>query len=248
MTTRPTARPAARPAHARPAPARTLSARLLAAACMAGALVTTGAAHAQSTVYLVRHGQTDWNRDARIQGSTDNPLNAVGLEQAAALGRALSGVKIDAVYTSAHQRARQTAAVLQDRGTPIVAMDELRERSFGRFEGGNEKDAALVAEWNRRRFTWSDDMDGGESLESQSRRAEAALRRIRARHPEGGTVVIVAHGGINPLLLSHLIGVPPQEGASAISQGNDEVYRIELPAGGAPAVWKLIPRTRLNEL
>jgi 2,3-bisphosphoglycerate-dependent phosphoglycerate mutase len=204
-------------------------------------------AFAQLTVYVVRHGQTDWNKDGRIQGGTDNPLNATGREQAAAMARLMAEVKVDAVYVSSHQRARQTAEVFQGK-TPIVAMDELRERFFGKFEGANDKDAVIVADWNKRRFTWADDMEGGETLESQSRRAEAALKSIREKHKEGGTVVIVGHGGINPLLVSHLIGVPPQEGASAINQGNDEIYRIELPKSGAAAIWKLIARSKLNEL
>ncbi len=221
--------------------------RTLLAACLLLASVFTTAAHAQLTVYVVRHGQTDWNKDGRIQGGTDNPLNATGREQASAMSRLMAEVKVDTVYVSSHQRARQTAEVFQGK-TPIVAMDELRERFFGKFEGANDKDAAIVADWNKRRFSWADDMEGGETLESQSRRAEAALKSIREKHPSGGTVVIVGHGGINPLLVSHLIGVPPQEGASAINQGNDEIYQIVLPKTGAPAIWKLIARSKLNEL
>ena len=204
-------------------------------------------AWAQLTVYVVRHGQTDWNKDGRIQGGTDNPLNANGRDQAAAMARLMADVKVDAVYVSSHQRARQTAAVFEGR-TPIVAMDELRGRFFGKFEGANDKDPAIVADWNKRRFSWADDMEGGETLESQSRRAEAALKTIRDKHKDGGTVVVVGHGGINPLVVSHLMGVPPQEGASAINQGNDEIYRIELPKSGQAAIWKLIPRHKLGEL
>ena len=199
------------------------------------------------TVYVARHGQTDWNREGRIQGATDNPLNATGREQAAALGAALANVKIDAVYVSSHQRARQTAATFDGRA-PIVAMDELRERHYGKFEGGNEKDVTLVADWNNRRLAWQDDMEGGETLENQSKRAEAALRTIRERHKDGGAVLIVAHGGINPLLVSMLTDIPPLEGAKVIAQGNDEVYRIEIPRSGASMIWKLIPRNKLNEL
>jgi len=205
------------------------------------------AAYAQMTIYVVRHGQTDWNKEGRIQGGTDNPLNATGREQAGAMARALADVKVDAVYVSSHQRARQTAAVFEGRAR-ITALDELRERFFGKFEGANDKDQAIVTDWNKRRFTWTDDMEGGETLESQSRRAESALAKIREHHKDGATIVIVGHGGINPLLVSHLIGVPPQEGASAINQGNDEIYRIDISKGGTPSIWKLIPRTRLNEL
>jgi 2,3-bisphosphoglycerate-dependent phosphoglycerate mutase len=221
--------------------------RTLLVACLLLASVFTTAAYAQLTVYVVRHGQTDWNKDGRIQGGTDNPLNSTGREQAAAMSRLMAEVKVDTVYVSSHQRARQTAEVFQGR-TPIVAMDELRERFFGKFEGANDKDPAIVADWNKRRFTWADDMEGGETLESQSRRAEAALKTIREKHKDGGTVVIVGHGGINPLLVSHLIGVAPKEGASAINQGNDEIYQIVLPKTGAPAIWKLIARSKLGEL
>jgi broad specificity phosphatase PhoE len=221
--------------------------RSLAAGLLAVAALAATAAQAQLNIYVVRHGQTDWNREGRIQGGTDNPLNSTGRDQAATLGRTLADVRVDAVYTSSHQRARQTAAVFEGRA-PIGALDELRERFFGKFEGANDKDAAIVADWNKRRFTWTDDMEGGETLDSQTRRAEAALKQIRDKHKDGGTIVIVGHGGINPLLVSLLLGVPPQEGASAINQGNDEVYRVELARAGAASIWKLIPRSKLNEL
>ena len=210
-------------------------------------LLCASAAHAQLTMYVVRHGQTEWNREGRIQGGTDNPLNATGREQAATLAKTMADVKLDAVYTSSHQRARQTAEVFTGRA-PITAMDELRERFFGKFEGANDKDTTIVADWNKRRFTWGDDMEGGETLQSQASRAEAALAKIRAAHPKGGTVVVVGHGGINPLLVSQLIGVPAQEGASAINQGNDEIYRIDLPQTGPGQIWKLIARSKLGEL
>ena len=221
--------------------------RRLAALVLAGSALMGAAAHAQLTVYVVRHGQTDWNREGRIQGGTDNPLNTTGREQAAAMGRTLGEVRVDAVYVSSHQRARQTAEVFEGRA-PIRPMDELRERFFGKFDGANDKDAAIVADWNKRRFTWDDAMEGGETLGSQSRRAEAALKQIQERHKDSGTVVIVGHGGINPLLVSHLIGVPPQEGASAINQANDEIYRVEIAKSGAASIWKMVPRSKLADL
>jgi 2,3-bisphosphoglycerate-dependent phosphoglycerate mutase len=95
----------------------------------------------RKSVYIVRHGQTDWNKDGRIQGGTDNPLNATGREQAATMGRLLADVTVDTVYVSSHQRAQQTAAVFEGR-SPIVAMDGPRERFFGKFEGANDKDPA----------------------------------------------------------------------------------------------------------
>ena len=117
---------------------------VVAVAILACAFMST-AAHAQLTIYLVRHGQTDWNKEGRIQGGTDNPLNNTGREQAAAMAKTLAEVKVDAVYVSSHLRAQQTAAALEGRA-PIVAMDLLRERFFGKFEGANDKDSAIVAD------------------------------------------------------------------------------------------------------
>ncbi|MDZ7590520.1 MAG: histidine phosphatase family protein [Rubrivivax sp.] len=171
--------------------------RRVTAALLAASALIASAAHASLNIVIVRHGQTDWNRAGCIQGGNHNPLNATGREQAAAMVRALAELRIDGVYTSSHLRARQTVAVLEGRA-PIAAMDELRERIFGRFEGANDKDRALLADWNKRRFTWDDAMEGGETLESQSRRAALALAldKIRDRHMDGGTIVIVGHGGI----------------------------------------------------
>ncbi|MDP1532795.1 MAG: histidine phosphatase family protein, partial [Rubrivivax sp.] len=104
--------------------------RPLAVIVLAACAFITTAAQAQLTIYVARHGQTDWNREGRIQGGTDNALNATGREQAATLGRTLVDVRVDTVYTSSHQRARQTAAVFEGRA-PVVALDELRERFFG---------------------------------------------------------------------------------------------------------------------
>ena len=72
-------------------------------------------AYAQLTVYVVRHGQTDWNKYGRIQGGTNNPLSATGREQAIAMSRLMAEVKVDAVYVSSHQCAQQTAEVFQTR-------------------------------------------------------------------------------------------------------------------------------------
>jgi 2,3-bisphosphoglycerate-dependent phosphoglycerate mutase len=223
------------------------TARLLAAIILSCATLMPSIAFAQLIVYVARHGQTEWNQEGRIQGSTDNPLNATGRQQAVALGGLLANIKIDAVYVSSLQRARQTAMAFEGR-SPIASMDELRERHYGKFEGANERDPATLADWNRRRLTLTDDMEGGETLAAQAVRAEAAIRKIRERHKDGGAVLIVAHGGINPLLVANLIGIPPEEGAKSIGQSNDEVYRIEIPRDGSPSIWKMIPRNKLNEL
>src|SRR5689334_18268303 len=87
-------------------------------------------------VLAIRHGETDWNVDSRIQGQLDIPLNARGRWQAGRLEAALVDEPIDAVYASDLQRAMQTAApVAAVAGRPVRAEPGLRERSFGAFEG-----------------------------------------------------------------------------------------------------------------
>ena len=124
----------------------------------------------------------------------------------------------------------------------------MRERSYGKFEGSSEKDQANIADLKKRRFVWTDDMEGGESLENQSKRADTAIAKIRERHKNGGVILLVCHGGINPLIICNLLGLPPAEFAKTINQSNDEVYRIEIPKSGTTTIWKLIPLTKLNEL
>jgi broad specificity phosphatase PhoE len=87
-----------------------------------------------TTLLLVRHGETDWNRDGRWQGQSDTPLNEVGRQQAVRVAEELDG--IDVVYSSDLARARETAEIVAERLGLDVELDErLRERSFGAWEG-----------------------------------------------------------------------------------------------------------------
>ncbi len=146
---------------------------------------------------LVRHGETDWNTEQRMQGWTDTPLNAHGLRQAQALAQALKGVRFDAIVSSPLQRALATAqAVAGDR--PIVLEPRLRERHHGDLQGLTRADmarlhpalhAALVA--HRPDYL----PPGGEDIETFAGRVQAALDDLHRAHA-GRTVLAVAHGGV----------------------------------------------------
>ncbi|MBQ7413746.1 MAG: histidine phosphatase family protein [Alphaproteobacteria bacterium] len=87
-------------------------------------------------IYLIRHGQTDWNTARRIQGTTDVPLNAVGQKQALTLLPEIKALKLDRIFVSNLKRARETAEILnREIQVPIIADDRLREISFGKWEG-----------------------------------------------------------------------------------------------------------------
>lgn len=199
-------------------------------------------------IYLARHGQTDWNLEKRLQGGTDNPLNDTGRQQARQLGDKLAGVPITAVYSSGLVRARETAALALPavKATPLAA---LSERSFGKFEGMYEdgRDAAMSAEFKARGSQPDDTLDGGESLNSQAERVARAIDQIRHGKAKG-SVLVVSHGGVTPLILGHLLKLPVAEAVARIKQSNDEVYLVRLIGKQPPQVFKLISRDMLEQL
>ena len=199
-------------------------------------------------LYLARHGQTDWNLEKRLQGSTDNPLNETGRAQARQLGDKLAGIRFAAIYHSSLARAGETAALARpgQAGKPLAA---LAERSFGKFEGMYEdgRDAELSAEFKARSGNLEDSLDGGESVVSQARRVALAVDQIRASQPQG-SVLIVSHGGVTPLILAHLLQLPVSEALARIKQGNDEVYLLRLRGKTVPQIWKLISKDSLEQL
>jgi len=212
------------------------------------ACATTTADDSVLDLYLVRHGQTAWNLEKRLQGATDNVLNETGRRQATELAPRLAGVKFSHIYSSGLKRAQETAAAFAGH-TPVTALPALNERSFGKFEGifEDERSGALYAEFGRRGSVLADALDGGESLQSQADRVKTAVREITARH-RSGSVAIVAHGGVNPLVLAALLDIPVSEAVARIKQGNDEVYLVRLRSGQPPSVWKQVGRGTLEQL
>ena len=137
---------------------------------------------------LVRHGETDWNADGRLQGQTDRPLSDFGRRQAQRLGdqlksEELEGEELEAIYASDLARARETAEIVGARlGQPVELDADLREKDWGTWEG------LTAVERDRVEFV-------GESTEAHQERVLRALRRISERHPGDGSVLVVTHGG-----------------------------------------------------
>ncbi|MBX3658291.1 MAG: histidine phosphatase family protein [Ramlibacter sp.] len=150
-------------------------------------------------IIAIRHGETAWNVDTRIQGQLDIPLNDTGQWQAARVAAALAAETVHAIYASDLQRADATArAIGQATGREVTSHTGLRERHFGVFEGRTfaEIEAAWPDEalaWRRRVPEWAP--EGGESLQQLRERVEATAGELAARHA-GGQIVLVAHGGV----------------------------------------------------
>ena len=152
---------------------------------------------------VVRHGETAWNVDTRIQGHLDIPLNATGLWQARQLGDALAGEAISAIYTSDLLRARRTAQAVADAtGAALVDEPGLRERAFGSFQGRTFAEIEAEHPEQARRWRQRDPdyaPDGGESLRVLRERVVDTTHRLAARHP-GELVLLVTHGGVLDVL------------------------------------------------
>ena len=154
-------------------------------------------------IIAVRHGETAWNLDTRIQGHLDIPLSAVGHRQAARLAAALSDEPLAAIYASDLTRARQTAQYLgQAQGVAVTPEPALRERGFGDFEGKtfSEIEALLPEQslrWRRRDPDFAP--AGGESLLTLRSRVVAAAERLAAQHP-GELIALIGHGGVMDVL------------------------------------------------
>jgi broad specificity phosphatase PhoE len=136
-----------------------------------------------TTLLLVRHGETDWNADGRLQGHTDRPLSDFGRRQARRLAEELEGEALQAIYSSDLARARETAETVGERlGLPVELDPDLREKDWGNWEG------LTAVERDRVEFV-------GESTEAHQERILRALRRISERHPGDGPILVVTHGG-----------------------------------------------------
>lgn len=161
---------------------------------------------------MVRHGQTDWNIERRVQGWTDVPLNRNGTRQAQLLAEALHGIPFHTLYTSDLSRARTTGAILQAQlGVPLHVDTRLRERYFGRAEGTHRSDEDVTCTAQSTRVTLAsspsrhatDVDDGRESDQEVLSRANSFLRSLVDTHGQG-RILCVSHGGFIRIVLNEL--------------------------------------------
>jgi phosphoserine phosphatase len=192
-----------------------------------------------TTIFLARHGESDWNVEQRFQGHTDRPLTERGREQARALADLVAAEEIDAVYTSPLSRARETAEIVAARaGVEPVELPELREVNTGSWSGLSRAEVearfpAGFAHWRSGGSGWED----GESYDEMAERVIGALQKIAEDHP-GGRVLVISHGG--PIRAVHaaaegvsindyrrLRAVEPNARLSAVAVENGRLTRLD---------------------
>ncbi|MBM3470498.1 MAG: histidine phosphatase family protein [Armatimonadetes bacterium] len=193
-----------------------------------------------TTIYLIRHAETTWNAEGRLQGTLDAPLSERGQEQVRRLIEALRAVPLAAVYSSPLGRAHATAdPIAAAHAVPLRTVAELREMAQGEWEG---RLISEVRDGDGRPIQARVDspvesvFPGGETMEHVQTRAVAALRMLAERHP-GEVIAVVAHGGVNKTLLLSCLGAPLGHHAR-IAQGGACINIIEL-GGPLPRVTAL---------
>ena len=149
---------------------------------------------------LIRHGETTWNAERRLQGHTDIPLNAKGILQARQMAQALKNANLifDVLYTSDLKRAADTAnAIVELFGIEAKVDSTLRERHFGALQGLSIQEAPLVqpAIWQAHiARDLEHELEGGESIQQFALRVQTVLDKMQVQH-SGKTILLVSHGG-----------------------------------------------------
>jgi len=162
------------------------------------------------TIYLIRHAETTWNLEGKVQGSRDTPLSVEGLAQTVKTVAFLSTLHFDTIFTSPLARARAIAEpVGVNLGISPIVMPELREIEFGGWEGYTWNEIvvmypATLAAWELKSLEARP--DGGESLADVGRRAEKVRSMVESS--SGDLILVVAHGGFNRVLMSVLLDLP----------------------------------------
>jgi broad specificity phosphatase PhoE len=190
------------------------------------------ALQAMTTLYLARHGHSEWNNQGRVTGQLDPGLSAKGREQSVGLARCLQGQALDAIYSSALRRTVATAApAAAASGLPVTPLAALNEIHVGVLQGRfrDERDAEAQALWARwKADLWGYQIPGGEHFDQFAARVGEALQSILRRH-EGRRVLIVGHSATNRVILGTLLGWPPGRWHE-LRPRNKYLYRLQLGA------------------
>jgi probable phosphoglycerate mutase len=194
--------------------------------------------HRGPRMLLVRHGETEWNRQKRFQGQIDVPLNDNGRAQGEKVADFLKPIQIDAAYTSSMARPRETAELIlrHHPGIELVSVDALQEIGHGEWEGKFESEIevgypGMLQQWQDAPETVQ--MPAGENLQQVWERAIRAWNEIVAAHSDSDTpktVMVVAHDAINKAILCHVAGLGP-DSFWRFKQGNGAVSVIDYPQG-----------------
>lgn len=179
-------------------------------------------------LYIVRHGQTDWNIKKQSQGVADIELNATGIAQAEALAEDIRrrGLKFDVVYASPLRRAKKTAEIITGNRPDIIYDRRLVERDYGELEG-------KVVDWDH---LGADDLSirqntniyGMEPIQAVLARAKSFLDDLKTKHGADATILVVAHGTLIKALHYNIVGYDEDTDLRGFYLGNAELAEYDI--------------------
>lgn len=175
-------------------------------------------------IYIVRHGQTDWNKKNLIQGSSDIELNEVGIRQALEVAKKIDLGKIDVCISSPLKRARKTAELIVDGKMEIINNYMVVERRFGKLEGEKADEDFLKRIWD---YKLDDKEYEIESIKEILERARKFLYFIKEQYKDK-TLLIVSHGAFMKALHFNIVGYDENTDFNSFFPDNGEIYEYEL--------------------
>jgi broad specificity phosphatase PhoE len=173
-------------------------------------IVSVGENSIMTSIYLVRHGQTAWNKEEIFRGRTDVPLDETGMKQAELAGQYFKGIKIHGIYSSPLARAWETAQkIAHFHDLKVQPLQGILDMSFGKWEGQSHQD---IQKNDKEAYRmWKEEphlarLPGGESLDDVRVRAMVALEEVIRNH-SGKTLVLVSHRVVNKVLICGILGL-----------------------------------------
>mgnify|MGYP001625075000 CR=1 FL=1 len=180
--------------------------------------------------YIMRHGQTDWNKKGKIQGKTDIELNEEGIEQAKEARKVLENYPIDMIVASPLKRARKTAEIINEtRKVPIMFDKALEERGFGYFEGKIRKeihDEILDSEILDN-YSLNKEYKGVETIRGLCDRVWRLLNELKEEYADKN-ILLVTHGGVTRAISGYFNGVNDKGILEDLDLQNCEIRRYEI--------------------
>lgn len=174
-------------------------------------------------LYVVRHGQTDWNVAGKVQGKTDIPLNENGLNQANVVKEMLKDVSFTKVFSSPLSRAKRTAEIICDSKSSVLTDERISERCMGNFEGVDPHSLDLDFLWD---YSKNTNVENVEPVKDLINRVHNFLDENKKSY-EDGDALLVTHGGVFPAVLAYFNGIPSDKQVLTQRIKNCEVVKFE---------------------
>lgn len=174
-------------------------------------------------LYVIRHGQTDWNVLNKVQGQADIPLNEKGLEQADTLKLNLQTLSFTTVVSSPLLRAQETAKIICDSKFPLLLDNRMIERNFGEFEGLSKTDFDILSFWN---YEKNVHYKKAENIQDFLTRVYDFLDEYKPIY-EANNVLLVTHAGVIPAICSYFKGIPNDNNIFTYQCENCEILEFQ---------------------